>query len=378
MINRLFFLVSDISIVMFFVLGISFIVFPFPKDEWLKNYKISVRLLTALFFMMGLFSVIMRWFDLAENAVEMIPFSTLIISTIQVVLFSVSLITLFNPWYARFRVMLLQIMPILVFTVIYIISSAVYGDPTIYSVSDLSANITHPTMVVRMSFFAFFLLQLSYYSAAFFREMRLYRVQIEQFYSDTYQVQLSWVRYAFFYALALTGVAVTYFFYDNPVFHVIFVVSYTAFYFLLAMNYLRYTSIYKQIKPAILKDSEAENFTIRQSQNYSWPTLKQQILTQKSFLRPGITIEDLARELNVPRKILSAYINSEEKVNYNGWINQLRIEEAKSLLLVNPDLSLSEIAGLIGFTELSNFSRQFKLSTNISPSVWRQNNFKAN
>lgn len=102
-----------------------------------------------------------------------------------------------------------------------------------------------------MLYFLFFLLQLKAYGFAFFREMRGYQHEIEDYFSDTRQLRLSWVRHAYFSALALTFVAVTYFFYNHVVFHTLFVLMYTGFYFVFSMNYLQYTSLYKIIKPAI-------------------------------------------------------------------------------------------------------------------------------
>lgn len=377
MAQHLFFMASDASIVAFMVMGISFLAFPFPKDEWLKNYKISTRVLSALFFMMGLFSIIMRWFNLAENAVEMIPFSTLFISTIQVALFSITLITLFNPRYAHLRSMIWQFSPILLFALVYVISASTFGDLMIFSVKDFLAGLSHPTIIVRILYFLFFLFQLCAYIIAFFREMRSYQNEIEDYFSDTCQLRLSWVKYAFYSALALTVVAITYFFYDNMVFHALFVLMYTGFYFVFSMNYLRYTNLYKIIKPAIdMAQTDNKDEVVEADGGLSWESLKQRILDGKIYLQPGITVEEMASKINVTRRALSAYIHAAENVSYNTWINQLRIEEAKMLLLADPNRSLLEISEIVGFSEQSNFSRQFKMITQFSPSVWRQNNLR--
>jgi AraC-like DNA-binding protein len=104
----------------------------------------------------------------------------------------------------------------------------------------------------------------------------------------------------------------------------------------------------------------------------TWDLLKQEIIFSKCFLRPRITIEEVASEFKVGRKVLSAYINNNEKVNFSAWINQLRIEEAKQLIISNKDITFFQVAENIGFTEQSNFSRQFKLVANVSPTLWRQ------
>jgi AraC-type DNA-binding domain-containing proteins len=376
MAQHLFYLISNASIVIFFTLGLIFLVIPLPKDQWLKNYRISTRILSSLFIIMGLFSVIMRWFHLAINVVEIVPFSSLLISTIQVQLFSITLITLINPEYAQLRSICKQAMPILIFTVLYLISRTLFGDPLVFSYSEFRLYLLHPTFVVRVLFFLFFLVQVISYVFSFFREMRIYKREIADFYSETHKLQLDWVKYALLSALVLTILAITYFFYFNVVFHTLFIVLYTSFYFAFALNYLRYTSFYKMIKPAIEMAKNDSEIRIDKETHNTWPIIKEKILSRKSYLRSGITIEELAMELKINRKQLSAFINSEEKVNFNTWINKLRIEEAKQMLIFSPETTLAEISEKTGFTEQSNFSRQFKLVVNVSPSIWRLNNIR--
>jgi len=106
----------------------------------------------------------------------------------------------------------------------------------------------------------------------------------------------------------------------------------------------------------------------------NWIQLKEQILEDKYYLGEGVNIQEMAQYLKIGRTSLSTFINNHEGMNFNQWINKLRIEEAKHLLIANPAFSLTQIAELVGYSEASNFSRQFKQITTESPSVWRQNN----
>jgi len=103
-----------------------------------------------------------------------------------------------------------------------------------------------------------------------------------------------------------------------------------------------------------------------------WADLKNTILTEKYYLKPEVNIEEMARYLKIGRTSLSRFINNEEGLNFNAWINMLRIEESKLFLVKYPDYTLIEISEMVGYSESSNFSRQFKQLTSKSPSVWRQ------
>lgn len=57
--------------------------------------------------------------------------------------------------------------------------------------------------------------------------------------------------------------------------------------------------------------------------------------------------------------------------SFQGLLNDLRAEFAKSYL-AQPNLSITEITFLLGFTDVSNFTRAFKRWTGMSPSAFRQ------
>jgi YesN/AraC family two-component response regulator len=80
----------------------------------------------------------------------------------------------------------------------------------------------------------------------------------------------------------------------------------------------------------------------------------------------------MAHWLGIGRTMLSQHINTNEAMNFNAWINHLRIEEAKQLMRQHPDYTFLQISELVGYSEQANFSRQFKIHAGKSPSVWRQ------
>lgn len=95
-------------------------------------------------------------------------------------------------------------------------------------------------------------------------------------------------------------------------------------------------------------------------------------IKQKGFLTSRITIIQLSKIIGVNRTYLSNHINTNYGLNFNLWLNRLRIEEAKELIKQSPERNLSEIAQQIGFTDLAHFSKQFKLLVGEAPSKWRK------
>jgi len=97
-----------------------------------------------------------------------------------------------------------------------------------------------------------------------------------------------------------------------------------------------------------------------------------QMREDKPFCKDGITLTDMAQELHLSPRTLSAYINDNKGVNFRRWINILRIEESKRLLKDNPDEKITYIALMCGFSDIATFSKTFRLIEGCSPQEYRQ------
>ncbi len=82
--------------------------------------------------------------------------------------------------------------------------------------------------------------------------------------------------------------------------------------------------------------------------------------------------EEIARELKTTKDMLHNYFLLVKGVDFKTWRTQLRIEEAKRLLLANKDASTNIIAEAAGFSDRSNFHRQFVKIVGCSPKQWRE------
>ena len=66
------------------------------------------------------------------------------------------------------------------------------------------------------------------------------------------------------------------------------------------------------------------------------------------------------------------YFASRMGMDFKTWRTNLRIEEAKRLLIENPELSTHIISEMSGFSDRSNFHRQFVKVVGCSPKQWRE------
>jgi AraC-like DNA-binding protein len=89
----------------------------------------------------------------------------------------------------------------------------------------------------------------------------------------------------------------------------------------------------------------------------------------KNFHYP-LQIEDIAEIANMTPHAFCKYFKKSTKKTFMTFLNELRVCHAKKLLIENR-IPISQICIDSGFNNISNFNRQFKTGTNMTPSDFR-------
>jgi AraC-like DNA-binding protein len=99
--------------------------------------------------------------------------------------------------------------------------------------------------------------------------------------------------------------------------------------------------------------------------------IQQLMESEKFYLKPSITISDVSTTLGTNDKYISMSVNKFARMNFNHYINTLRIQEAKKKLLEeNTESSIQDIALACGFGNASSFIRVFKQTTGLTPAYY--------
>jgi len=84
-----------------------------------------------------------------------------------------------------------------------------------------------------------------------------------------------------------------------------------------------------------------------------------------------ISLTSLARLVGMSKYHLSHRFRELSGTTFRNYLLEVRVERAKVLLVSNYEASISEVAQMVGFSDLPRFDKVFKRHTGLSPSAYR-------
>jgi AraC-like DNA-binding protein len=102
----------------------------------------------------------------------------------------------------------------------------------------------------------------------------------------------------------------------------------------------------------------------------------QHLFKSKSVYKdPKLRIEDVAQWLNVSPRQISAALKEREGVTFNQYVNNHRIDAARSIM-EDPEtasLKLEVIADMVGIPNRTYFQKVFESTVGVTPGFYRRN-----
>jgi len=211
-----------------------------------------------------------------------------------------------------------------------------------------------------------------------------YRKKIQQYFSNTYKLELNWIlsflvlfSLAFIYGTVQDFIGAFYMDlgYEKRWWLNLFMAIITLYvgikgYFTdtTKLNKLDFSFSPKTIGIPEASDGIEEKSLSEQD----IATVKQLMEIDKAYLNPELNLSDLAKLADMTRGQLSETINSGFNKNFNDFVNQYRVEAFKTMLKENKhkQLSLLGIAHECGFNSKATFNRVFKKLTSYSPTEY--------
>lgn len=205
---------------------------------------------------------------------------------------------------------------------------------------------------------------------------------VDNFHSDDIAAYLRWMPIFTYWAVIYgVGCGLLTFLPDRYVF--VWVLSSIPFYIYLYCSYMNYLLFYEQVEKILETEmQQPEQETEMQPTEEKKPASKKhEMLNRKlnewtantGYIRPGLTSEEVAKELDTNRTYLGSYIKETYNLSFRDWITSLRIEYAKQLMTDRPELTIAAISEMSGFLSTSYFVKIFTAKESCSPLKWRKN-----
>ena len=138
----------------------------------------------------------------------------------------------------------------------------------------------------------------------------------------------------------------------------------------LGFVYLVNTSLFRIYPRAVHIESQVREDLSPQEAEIAGK-IERLMMLEKVYQEPTYSRTDLARECHASEAVISKIINTHFGKTFPQLVNELRIKDAKQLLL-ETDAAVRVIANDVGFNSLASFNRVFKDSTGFSPSQFRK------
>ncbi len=127
--------------------------------------------------------------------------------------------------------------------------------------------------------------------------------------------------------------------------------------------------------PAIEKSPEKDSNKISKEKEEEILQKLEEFEQSDRFLNKNMSLSLLSSQMEINTKYLSEVINNSKEKNFNGYINELRINHIAHLLTTNPtflNYKVSYLAEYSGFSSHSTFTTVFKSITGMSPNAYIQ------
>ena len=221
---------------------------------------------------------------------------------------------------------------------------------------------------------------------------RVYRKslkQLEDYYDEEQVSKVRWVRFIYIITMLTQSFVLVYIFLPRG-----FMKIYTAWYSLYLLyftsNFISFLGSHK-----LLLDAFAHGTLSGRDLNLSKLSSKEPLPAEaklsdkelrklernvhkwveaKKYCESDLNREQIAEQLQTTKEYMNIYFTSVVGQDFRTWRTQLRVEEAKDMLLEKKELSLNLVAELCGFSDRSNFHRQFTRFVGCSPKEWRDSN----
>lgn len=241
-----------------------------------------------------------------------------------------------------------------------------------------------------------FLVQSVTYIVYFDKAYKQSLKELENYYDEDESHKIKWVRFCYIISM-LTNIFILVYLclYWFLAYKLAIAALYTVWYFLymlyMTSNFISFIGSHKLVLDAFAhraltgqdirqrrverkaaRSVETGEVSINDKEAARLERALQKWVDEKNYRKYDKSREEIADELKTSKEFLHHYFLNRLGVDFKTWRTQLRIEDAKKMLLEDRKISTNLVGEMCGFSDRSNFHRQFVKIVGCSPREWRE------
>ena len=242
-----------------------------------------------------------------------------------------------------------------------------------------------------------FLVQSVTYIVYFDKAYRHSLNELENYYDEDESDKIKWVRFCYIISM-LTNIFILvylclYWFLDYKLYiAALYTVWYLVYMLYMTSNFISFLGSHKLVLDAFahrtlsgqdIRQRREERKAAKSADSVSEVSLNekeavrleralQKWVSEKNYRQYDKSREEIASDLKTSKEFLHHYFLNRLGVDFKTWRTQLRIEDAKKMLLEDKKISTNLVGEMCGFSDRSNFHRQFVKIVGCSPREWRE------
>ena len=212
---------------------------------------------------------------------------------------------------------------------------------------------------------------------------------LEKYYDEDEEHKIKWIRFCYILTMLTAMFILVYVFLPDKSFIRLYMFFYILYMIYFAGNYISFLGSHKLLLDAVGHYALSEQGAIFQKKRKKGPAAEKEPeiksegnftalskaldkwVKEKRFREYDKSREEIADELGTTKELLQIYFSDRLGMDFRIWRTELRINDAKDMLLKHKNYSINFIADIVGFSDRSNFHRQFTTSVGCSPKEWR-------
>lgn len=372
--------IQGVALTVSLTLAVLIMLINVPKTEYAKKLT-RAKTTIATNFLVGafVFGYTLYHSDIPDYG-EFSVLTTLIIAAFSSILMSYSLINLMQPRYIDSGRFMISVF--ILFVVSALLTESFFSDNALF----------HKGMLVTAT--VLFVIQNSYLIIIFDKAYRKSLELLEKYYDEDEEHKVKWLRFCYILTMLTTMFVLIYMFLPQNL-----IIIYNFFYILymvyFAGNFISFLGSHKLLLDAFGHSAFSEQKSFRKkktakgrkhenenvlgglntddvsSEFSAIETSLKKWVSEKKYREYDKSREETAHEIGTTREMLQLYFSEKVGEDFRTWRTRLRINDAKQMLLEKKETSINLIGEIAGFSDRSNFHRQFTKFVGCTPKKWR-------